>query len=160
MEDWTSQLQVQAEDEPTGANQIHNARQIGERVKSLQANHDLARSAGDELEHATQVMGAGVHQKRAGETGLELGQLSNERALNRPTLDRIQVGDIADIGAEYLKKGVQQRDRIPSPLRRQNRLDRLVSQPIARLGVDRHPPGNVEHRNDLHGGILFISVVR
>jgi hypothetical protein len=39
-------------------------------------------------------------------------------------------------------------------------LHRPVSRAVAGLAVDRHALGDIEHRNDAHGGILSIPVAR
>jgi len=72
--------------------------------------------------------------------------------LDRAALESIQVGDVAGIDPEHLVKAVQQRDGVSHQPRSQDRPHRLVLRPVPSLGADRDTSGNIEHRDDLHGG--------
>ena len=160
VEDGAAQAEIDAEDHLLLAHEPDDLGEIGERAQRLEADDHLARAAGHDLERAFRRVRAGVHHDGAGEPGLELGQLAEHRALDRPALDRVEVRDVAGGGAEARPERAEQRHRIADRARHQGGLDGLVARPIARLRPDGDAAREIEHRYDVHGSKLPATEAR
>ena len=114
MEHRASQPEIETEHDARGADETDDGLEIGESVKALQPDDHLARAAGEHLERAADLMGAGVDQECTGEPGLELRQLPDGCPLYGAALDRVQVGHVALLRAERLAERLE---RGPGDLR-------------------------------------------
>jgi hypothetical protein len=150
VEHWRAEAEVEAEDDAGWSDQLHDCREIGERVQSLQADHDVARTACEHLEGAYRAVGAGVHQQGAGATALELGQLAKHGPLDGAPLDGIEIGDVALLRPEPRAKGPKQGDRVPFRAGGQHRPHRRVACALRGPGVHGEPAREVQHRDDSH----------
>ena len=145
-----SELEIEAEHQTRGANDLYYTGQIGKRVERLEADHNLAGAAGKHLEGAACRVRACVHQQRAGKPGVKLGQLPKQRCLERPTLDGIQISHVTLVYTESVVEGAEQRNRVAGMVRSQTRCQGGVARSIPSLGVYSQATGQVQYRNDLH----------
>ena len=140
MKNRVAQPQVEAEHQPGRADHLDDRGEIGKGLERLQAHHDLTGAAGEHFERAARLVGAGVDQQRAGEPGVELGQLPEQRSLEGPALDRVEIGHVALVDPER-RRGTRAATR---PRRRCGPAPGPMS--VARSGCGR-PPGRVRPRH-------------
>ena len=77
-------------------------------------------------------------------------QLAQQRALNRASLNGIQICDVALVNAEGRMERAKDRDCVSDLIRYQLRFQRRITAPVAALGVHRDSTGNIQNWNDLH----------
>ena len=160
MEDRAALAEIDTEDHLRFAHEADDLGEIGERAEGLEADDDLARAAGHDLERALRAVRSGVHHDGAGESGLELDQLAEHRALDGAALDRVEVRDVAAGGAEARPECAEQRHGIADRARHQGGLDGLVARPVARLRPHGDAAREIEHRYDVHGSKLPAAEAR
>ena len=151
MEDRGAEPQIETEHDAGGANHLDHGAEIGERVQSLQPDHDLACTTGEHLERTVGQAGAGIHHQRAGKAGMKVGELADQGALNGTTLNGVEIGYITFVNVEHRMEGAKQRHGVADPFRDQPRLERRIAGALSRLRVHRNPASEIQDRNDLHG---------
>jgi hypothetical protein len=110
----------------------------------------LAGAAGEYLEGAAGAARTGIDHERTGKAGVKFGQLANQRALERPALDGIEVGDITLVNIELGVERPQQGRGIADSVGYQLRLERRVAGALSRLRVNGHAAREIQYRNDSH----------
>ena len=150
MKNRVAQPEVEAEHQPGWPDHLDDGGKIGKGLEGFQAHDDLAGAAGEHFERAAGQAGAGIDQQRAGEAGVELGQLPNQRSLERAALDGVEVGDVALVDTEDGVKRTQQCECVSGAVRHQVGCQWRVAAAVPGLGMYGHATGQVQHGNDLH----------
>jgi len=123
---------------------------VREGLQGFQPDDNVAGAAGENFESAFRKMGTSVYDQRAGESGVKGRQLAQQGALNRASLNGIQICDVALVNTEARMERAQDRDWISDLIRHQLGFQRRVPASVAALGVHGYSTGNIQNWNDLH----------
>ena len=150
MKHGVAQPEVEAEHQSGWADHLDDGGEIGKGLQRFQAYHHLTGTTGEHFEGPARQAGAGIDQQRAGEPGVELGQLPKQRSLECAALDGVEISDVTLVDTEDGVKRAQQGNRVAGAVRHQVRCQWPVVAAVTRLGVYGYAAGQVQHGNDLH----------
>jgi len=150
MKDRVTEPEVQAEHHPRRTDQVCNRLKVREGLQGFQPDDNVTGAAGQDFESTFRKTGTRVHDQGTGESGVKGRQLAQQGALDRASLNGIQICDVALVNAEGRMKRAQDRDCVSDLIGYQLRFQRRITAALAPLSVDGNSTGNIENWNDLH----------
>jgi len=150
MNDRITQPEVQTEHYPGRTDQVGDRLKVREGLQGFQPDNNVTGAAGENFESAFGKTGTCIHDQGPGESGVKGRQLAQQHALDRASLDGIQICDVALMNTEGRMERAKDRDRISDLIGYQLRFQGRITAPVTALRVHRNSTGDIENWNDLH----------